>query len=131
LTSIMHTELGMEAPRTHGDARYSRRAAAAAPLRVCLLALLGLAGKLAAPIAIVAAAFLGYSLQGSLTMSQTPSRAEDPDASVRAQMLKPISERLFGAKSNAGDLAPAHDGMAAKRPEPHLRDPRMLEPTAE
>lgn len=99
----MSTELSMETPRNHGDARDGRRAAAQSALRGCLLVLLDVAGKLAVPMAVVAAALVGYSLTGAPTVTQ-PVRSEDPDAALRAKMFEPISERLFGAKSGAGDL---------------------------
>jgi hypothetical protein len=120
--TIMCTELSMETRQNHGDAQDSRRAAAASPLRGCLLVLLQLAGKLAAPMAVVAAALLGYSLQGSLTVSPMPGQGEDPDATLRARMFKPISERLFGAKSNAGDLAPAHKTVFTELPASNVHE---------
>jgi hypothetical protein len=97
----------MDTPDNPGNAQDSEHAAGESPLRERLLAWLEIAGKLAAPMAVVVAAYLGHSLQGSLTTSQMLSQRENSDTTIRAEMFKSISERLFGAKSGAGDLAPS------------------------
>jgi hypothetical protein len=119
--TIMCTELSMETRQNHGDAQDSRRSGGISAARMPAGAAPA-GGKLAAPMAVVAAALLGYSLQGSLTVSPMPGQGADPDATLRARMFRPISERLFGAKSNAGDLAPAHKTVFTELPASNVHE---------
>jgi hypothetical protein len=74
-------------------------AAADSPLSKRLIEWLDIAVKLTAPAAVILVAVLGHSLQGSLTTSQMLTQREQSDTTIRAEMFKSISDRLFGAKT--------------------------------
>jgi len=63
-----------------------------------------LVAKLAASAAIVLAAYVAHNFQSAANVSTLLQQREQSDTTIRAEMFKAITERLFGAKG--GSLPP-------------------------